>query len=381
MRLDEQPEGTIRYTLEAQEQGFEQCVRTLANTFLAIPIAWVVIGALVYQKVPFLNFLLWVVIFFIVWLLSVFRLRRLVKESISSKKNELEISIIVAMEGLLWGGMFYVLLGHDPELDSWVAIFLIGFVSIALPSYISYPKAFNILLGSIWIGATVAVLFIGGRYEYAHKTIVVLAIYLIALACIIRPIAVRVQEGIRLNLENQALTQQLHLNLEAAILQADTDALTGQLNRRALNRILNRLIKEADRRRNVFSLLMIDIDFFKSINDKYGHDVGDKALQHVAKLIAGQLRSEDACARFGGEEFIVVLDRADAKQALVIAERIRHAVQESPLKSPQHYMTLSIGVATYSLGMSLEALLKEADNQVYKAKANGRNQVCITALD
>ncbi len=120
---------------------------------------------------------------------------------------------------------------------------------------------------------------------------------------------------------------------------------------------------------------MMDVDHFKAINDTHGHDVGDKALQHVATCISAQLREWDLCARFGGEEFIVLLPATSNAEAQLVAERIRKAIESSPLEQPYQPLTISIGVASYQSGMDAEQLLKAADNGVYEAKQNGRNQV------
>ncbi|TVQ74199.1 MAG: GGDEF domain-containing protein, partial [Oceanospirillales bacterium] len=135
-----------------------------------------------------------------------------------------------------------------------------------------------------------------------------------------------------------------------------------------------------ERRKRVFTLLMMDIDFFKAINDNHGHDVGDKALMHVAGRITAQLREGDLCARFGGEEFVVLLPSTDTVEAMRVAERIREAVESSPLELPKQPITLSIGVATYQPGMTAEMLLKAADKEVYRAKENGRNQVRLSTI-
>ncbi|TVP89164.1 MAG: GGDEF domain-containing protein [Pseudomonadaceae bacterium] len=365
------------YLAEARELGFVQMVTTIATTFYAIPIAWLVVFALVYEKVPLSNFFVWVSVFFVYWVGSLIALRKFRNDQPSRSKHLLPVYIIIALEGVLWGAMFYILMGHDIELDAWSAILLVGIISVILPSYITFPKAFHVLLLFTWLAASVSVWLIADRFDLVVEFILTLMIYCLALAYIIRPIAGRVLEGIRLNLVNQELTDRLHENLATASHQAKTDALTGLLNRHALNTALSELIVRGERRRTRFSLLMMDIDFFKSINDNHGHDAGDKALQHVARRISAQLRVNegDLCARFGGEEFVVLLPSTNSAEAMVVAERIRQAVESSPPEFLQTPITLSIGVATYQPGMTAEALLKAADIEVYAAKENGRNQV------
>lgn len=368
------------YMLEAREQGFHQFVRTIAKTFMALPASWLVIFGVVHEKVPLAPFLTWTGLFFLAWLGSIILLRRFDREGPDRAKHLVPVSVIVAVEGLLWGAMLYVLMGHHDEMNAWAMVLLIGIVSIVLPSYIAYPKAFLLLLVSIWIAAALSVVLKLQQQTLGQQIVLTLLCYFAGLAYTIRPIAARVLEGIRLHLLNEALTAQLKENLAIASHKASTDALTGQLNRHALNRILGDLVIKGERRRTDFAVLMLDVDFFKAINDNHGHDVGDKALQHVAQCIGSQLRDGDFCARFGGEEFVVLLPATNDIEARHVAERIRQAVESSPLTNPQHTITLSIGLAAYRQGMTAEMLLKAADSAVYTAKRNGRNQVEVSPV-
>ena len=370
--------AALPYLQEAREQGFRQFVRTIAKTFMALPISWLVIFAVTYGKVPLGPVLTWAGIFFLAWLWSVMALRKFDRDGPDSATHLVPVSIIVIVEGLLWGAMLFVLMGQHAETNAWAMVLLVGIVSIVLPSYIAYPKAFLLLLFSIWVAASGSVLLTVHLETLGQHIVLTLLCYFAALGYTIRPIAGRVLEGIRLQLLNEALTAQLQENLAIASHTADTDALTGLLNRRALNRALSELVTTGERRRTDFSLLMLDVDFFKAINDTYGHDVGDLALQHVAQCIGSQLRDGDFCARFGGEEFVVLLPGANETEAMHVAERIRQALESSPLTSPRHAITASIGLATYQEGMSGEMLLKAADSAVYQAKRNGRNQVCVS---
>lgn len=362
---------------EAKEQGFYQFVTTMSKTLFAMPAAWVVIFLLSYQKVPVLNLLVWISAFFVFWVVALVVLRTCRDAERSMKKHLIPVGTVVVAEGLLLGSLLFVLMGYDIEIDAWAVVFVIGILSIVLPTYITYPKAFHLLLLSVWTAASVSVLMISHRFDIQGKVILTLLIYLAALAYIIRPISIRVIEGIRLHLENEKLLGQLTESLEIVSHQANTDALTGLLNRHALNQLLSEQIIAGERRRTAFSLLMMDVDFFKTINDTYGHDVGDLALQHVASVISSQVRDGGQCARFGGEEFVVLLPATDTAEAMVVAERIRVAIEGAPLKKPVHGITVSIGVATYHSGMTADELLKAADNEVYTAKENGRNQVRV----
>ncbi|MEO6293615.1 MAG: diguanylate cyclase [Burkholderiaceae bacterium] len=158
------------------------------------------------------------------------------------------------------------------------------------------------------------------------------------------------------------------------------DTLTGLLNRRALADATSRLAALQQRRALPLCVLMMDIDHFKNVNDTHGHAVGDLALQHIAKQLQSFMRTEDCVARWGGEEFIVVLAGATLPAAIQVAERIRACIAATPVPlSGQQTLplTLSIGVSDWSPcdGDDFEAAVSRADNALYRAKAEGRNTV------
>jgi diguanylate cyclase (GGDEF)-like protein len=161
--------------------------------------------------------------------------------------------------------------------------------------------------------------------------------------------------------------------------RAATDVLTGLANRRKLDDVLKSEWSRALRSGKPLSLLMIDVDHFKSFNDRHGHSGGDQALRHVAMAIADNIRRPaDLAARYGGEEFVVVLAETDLEGAIVIAEVIRKAVQAlPPFFDDTQPITISIGIASKVVKSTggLPALLSAADKALYEAKHNGRNRV------
>ncbi|MEI7600230.1 MAG: PleD family two-component system response regulator [Aestuariivirga sp.] len=178
-------------------------------------------------------------------------------------------------------------------------------------------------------------------------------------------------------------TEQLRLTVRASMEMAVTDALTGLYNRRYLETQLNHLIEQSVDRGKLLSLLTLDIDFFKSVNDTYGHDAGDRVLQEVAGRIRGSVRSVDLACRTGGEEFVVVLPGADLAIAEKVGERIRKAIAAKPfLLGPGSHLTVtaSLGVSSLATAQdSVEELLKRADRALYRAKREGRNRVVPAA--
>jgi len=192
--------------------------------------------------------------------------------------------------------------------------------------------------------------------------------------------AARVKTQIRRKKYQDALKS----NYQQTISRAITDSLTGLYNRHYLNAHLDNLVRQALNNNKPLSLLIMDIDHFKHVNDTYGHDVGDQALKQVAEMTIKSIRSADLAARFGGEEFVVLMPETDSAQASDAAERIRKMVESTPMKVTHEIghlsKTVSIGVAFLNdLGDSGQALLKRADEALYKAKNGGRNKV-ISAL-
>lgn len=158
--------------------------------------------------------------------------------------------------------------------------------------------------------------------------------------------------------------------------RANHDQLTGLLNRRTFSRHLPRIVKICDAGQLDLSLMLIDFDHFKFINDRYGHSAGDNILKQVAKLFTSVLRAGDSLYRWGGEEFVIILRDTDAATLAVIAERLRAQTEQHSfgLKRP---VTISVGLATYETGETHESFFKRADAAMLRAKRNGRNRVEI----
>lgn len=166
--------------------------------------------------------------------------------------------------------------------------------------------------------------------------------------------------------------------------QAQTDFLTGACNRRQLLALAERELLRAERYQTSFALLLLDIDYFKRINDRYGHLVGDLVLQHLVRTLRRLLREVDIIGRLGGEEFLVLLPQTSEAPALEIAERLRQeiaAVAVLPDNDEPVYFTVSIGITAMRTGDSLNAIIRRADEALYRAKAQGRNQVCSALPD
>jgi len=166
---------------------------------------------------------------------------------------------------------------------------------------------------------------------------------------------------------------------------ARTDALTGLANRRSIDERGRIELKMARRTRTPVSVLLCDLDHFKSINDRYGHEVGDAALVGTAEVLRNALRESDALGRWGGEEFIAVLPATAERGAVEVAERMRQSIAAKRFPGLESGATISVGVA--SSGdftdplLEWDLLLKEADQRLYRAKRDGRNRVMAQAAD
>lgn len=176
----------------------------------------------------------------------------------------------------------------------------------------------------------------------------------------------------------------INLNLEILDLfeqtrdLANKDFLTGSYNRRFFFESGNAIFSKAKRDGGILTVAMFDIDKFKNINDTYGHDVGDVAIQEIARILKDNLRNSDLIARFGGEEFCALLENIELEDVKILFEKIRVAFEKNILKVEEIELsfTVSTGVC-YGMESSLEEMIKKADTQLYHCKENGRNRVEI----
>jgi diguanylate cyclase (GGDEF)-like protein len=177
---------------------------------------------------------------------------------------------------------------------------------------------------------------------------------------------------------NQVAVAVNHASLFAQIQQqALTDALTGCYNRRSFEMQLDREMQVARRQHHPLSLIMLDLDRFKQLNDSVGHDAGDDALRKLADCFRQEVRGIDSAARFGGDEFALILPKAHTEGALLVGERLRASIQEIEIPGFGN-LSASLGIATFpSHGSSRAELVSAADAALYSAKRSGRNRVCI----
>src|SRR6185312_4660726 len=189
---------------------------------------------------------------------------------------------------------------------------------------------------------------------------------------------------VRTQLRKKRYADRLRRNVQLSLEMAITDQLTGLHNRRYMASHLDNLMAQAVRAGKPLAFVIMDIDYFKSVNDSHGHDIGDEVLREFAKRIGANIRGIDLACRYGGEEFVVVMPETDASFAYAVAERLRKSIETTPFpisRAPGKLnLTISIGIAA-SEGMSdtADALLHRADQALYSAKRSGRNRVVADA--
>jgi diguanylate cyclase (GGDEF)-like protein len=161
---------------------------------------------------------------------------------------------------------------------------------------------------------------------------------------------------------------------------SETDELTGVLNMRAFTAVAERAFHQAERYARPFSVLMIDSDSLKQVNDSYGHENGNRLLRLTVECIQGQLRQTDLIARYGGDEFVVLLPETPVSGAVGVADRIRRSMESTPLPTREGTVTatLSIGIAGYpNHGVDFESVLEKADQAMYASKTGGKNRATM----
>jgi len=158
---------------------------------------------------------------------------------------------------------------------------------------------------------------------------------------------------------------------------ATTDPLTGLLNRRELQAQAKKVISHVSRNLSTFALLSIDIDFFKRVNDTYGHQAGDKVLESLASMFNEGLRSNDLIARMGGEEFVLLLQDVDQKTAFQLAEKLRKNIEKKSINDIKVTVSIGLVVTRKNTYVDLDMLLKSSDDALYDAKKSGRNRTSV----
>lgn len=368
-------------TLDAttRQIAFEQFARNFARALLMTPAGWLVVAGMAWGLAPKSAMVAWIAGALACWMLCVVQSQRSRRQGFDRGRHQRGALLAALVDGIGWGMVPMCLMGHDATLDARLAAVLCGVIAVTLGIYITAPVALRLQVAGTWVGFALG--FALGRGPDWSIVFGLAVMHVLTLA-FLPGITARVVDGIRLQQANARLAEQLRVHLQAVEEEAATDPLTGVMNRRALDRLMQRETERCDSSGVASAVLALDLDHFKAINDTHGHAVGDAALRAFAERIRGHLRQSDQLARLGGEEFIVLLPGAPLAKAMEIAERLRSAVADSPLvATPRVAVTVSIGVASRRSGETGPALLVRADEALYAAKHAGRDRVMACPAD
>lgn len=275
-----------------------------------------------------------------------------------------------------------LLLSFAPVLANFGNVFLSGMLYNSGAVYLAELFSPEIYLSVIWIFAISGLRF---RYALASASVSSLASLAYTLFYVDMPteslymhtlwMVSAFSFGVLSALLLSKKNKQIFLHSRKLERLATTDMLSGLCNRMQMQAWLEAEIKRAERYARYFSIILIDLDHFKAINDTYGHNEGDRVIQTLSRLLASSIREADRVGRWGGEEFLVLLPETAPAEAIIVAEDIRLLIAQSDF-SPVPLVHVSAGVTGYREGDSLMQVVQRADEALYQAKENGRNQVC-----
>lgn len=325
---------------------------------------------------PYFYLYLWIVlqsVFITLRFIHARLLDKAIKEKNSEKITQLtkQFFQLIVYSAFVWN--FSIILGfiYAPPFYEFIGLIMVagivtaGVISL-LPIFRTYMTYFLLMV--------IPQVFIFTTYntDIHNGTLLLLSIYIPLIFLLSKSIYKHYLAEIKTNDNLEDSVDKLHhLSI--------TDELTQVYNRRYFLESAQNLLAILQRENKPLSMLMLDIDFFKNINDSYGHQVGDFVLCELAKLLQSSLRKSDLLARIGGEEFAILLQNTSYEGAKTIAEKLRSSVSEHTfiIDSNRLKITISIGVATErELDMNFDYLYKNADTKLYEAKNLGRNQIC-----
>ncbi|CAM3736012.1 GGDEF domain-containing protein [Rahnella victoriana] len=311
---------------------------------------------------PMLDKLALVFLVFFIILLPVLRF-------IQSRTPAMALAFLV---GLYWAVVFHFMLISDAQQQLVFPLFCMLIFTALIALYPTMPILYS-FTSPLWFSLFFHLILLKPDIPILEIAAMVVASVLFETARIM--LSRWFVLSVRRECDNQLLVSKLD-NL------AHYDPLTGVANRRQLDNQLEQLIAQTERSGGTFSLIMIDVDFFKKYNDHYGHQAGDTCLIAIADCFKQVVRQPaDLVARYGGEEFVILLHSAAAKDAEVVAERIRQSVGQAAiphaLSQVAKTVTVSQGIMQWAPGMTALELLKRADGALYDAKHAGRNGYCV----
>ena len=327
-------------------------------------------AAIIWPHVNHQHIIIWLSVIFVT---SSFRLflfqnyKRSNPQGTDVLKWEQPYLITLIISSLSWGLGLVVLTYNQPLLYQLISYFiLMGMAGAALGVYSSIRYIAITTIISVLLPTTIWFFIQGTRTPV-----------LIALASLLFfASAIRGTKILARTLHQTfQLSNELSQARDIAERLARTDTLTNLNNRRAFKELCNQRILYCQRHQHDVSLLLLDLDSFKNINDQLGHDAGDRALQQLAQILSDTVRSSDICGRIGGEEFALLLSKTDMAEASLVAEKLRLTIERTIINTPEEQFSITASIGVSCGNDSLESLLKAADKAMYKAKQAGRNLV------
>ena len=346
------------------------------RAMIALMIVSLVYISIFFQFIPLNFLLLWL---FFQLLLVVARLynAKVLKihikdnNTIQIKQNVVYFIFLNVYQASMWTIASLLCIVYAPAQFEFVTFVMVtGIITAAVLSMSSIFSAYVIFFLFMIIPQMIIMVCYGDQQHIA--LVLFLLIYIPSILVLSKSIYSSHINAIKTN-------EALELNVSKLHKLSIIDSLTHVYNRRYFFEMAQNIISISERGDSIISLLMIDIDFFKKINDTYGHQAGDFILETLAANIKGLMRKSDIFARVGGEEFAVILHTNAPEGAKIVAEKIRKAIEKKDFIYDDTFikLTLSIGVAVADESTpTIEALYKKADDQLYKAKETGRNRVC-----
>lgn len=361
------------------------------DTLVAAPLAWLLLCYILWPAVPHSALQLWLALRIGIDLAYGYEIIGFLRRKPPAAEAGYWINrhlVILTFSGLVWGLSLPVLSPASQLYELLLLLFLCGISGANIIIYAVVFRSCAIMLLTMWV----PILWMLARRGQAldHALAVAGVLYVAVLLSYgwraSRLLSARISARLENAHLNQALQQsnqelqrnneELHLALQRINELATHDDLTGCYNRRFLFNLLQQEQQKSLRYHHPVSLILLDLDHFKQVNDQHGHLVGDEVLRALIQRCTPQVRQTDTIARYGGEEFVIVMPMTEESTAMMLAERIRAHVASQPiLDTPALRVTLSAGVASFQPGESCEQWLDRADKALYAAKAQGRNQV------
>ncbi|MBA3853591.1 MAG: hypothetical protein C0503_04195 [Gemmatimonas sp.] len=367
-------------------------VRQMPTVFAANPLLAAFIALSFWERADHLTLVVFVAVMFVLWTpaaLSWRRLRKLPRPADVSPRNELRALIFSTIAGLLWAIAAWVLypVGGTEE-KAMLVMMMSGLCAGSVAFFSSSPVASMLFFLPLMSALMVQVV----RYDTATQPVLPTAVGVFILCALLftRTSWFQFVENVRVLVERDEALKAASANrseLETTLAQmqdlAMVDQLTGLKNRRAFFDDAEPSIAASRRRGQPVAVAVIDLDHFKSINDTYGHAVGDAVLREAARRISDSAREEHIVGRFGGEEFVMLLPFTTAQQALNALERVRKEMSRDPISvpdGPSLTLTMSAGIAPLDQEMPITVAIDHADKAMYRAKNLGRDRVEVYGL-